>query len=455
LHGVFRLHNIPTIIYPALPDPKLVSDSLPLPQKALDLVAKSDMFFISSSNHLSDMDTNHRGGPPGFVRFLANSADSGTVFVYPEYSGNRLYQTLGNLQTTPRAGICFPDNDTGDVLYVTGTTEILAGAEAENLLPRSNLVVKVTVTAARFVEKGLAFRGELGERSPYNPPVRYLPTEKAPVSGPDNKSNIAATLVKREVLTPTISRYRFRVADSAKEGLKWRAGQHVALSFAKELDLGYSHMREDDPKSLNDDYLRTFTMSSPPVGTSSENGGPAQGEFEIVVRKVGVVTYFLSRQRVELGLEVPLKGFGGDFAVEQKEGEYIAFVAGGVGITPLLAQLPTLDLSSLHLLWTTRVDDLNLVNDLFTKYPKLPASTSLFVTGAAGDLTKMQKDLLMKVSELCPRVESRRMLEKDVSGSAVEEKDIRKWYICASPPLRKDLLAWLNGKEVSYEDFGY
>jgi NAD(P)H-flavin reductase len=438
------------IIHPALPKPRLISNSLPLPQEALDLVAKADLFFISSSNRLLDMDTNHRGGPPGFVRFLTNSTDGATVFVYPEYSGNRLYQTLGNLHINPRAGICFPDFDTGNVLYVTGTTEILVGEGAEKVLPRSNLAVKVTVTATRFVEKGLGFRGELGQRSPYNPPVRYLSTEKAPVSGPDGKSNTTATLIKREVITPTISRYRFRISDFS---LEWKAGQHVALSFAKELEMGYSHMRDDDPKSLNDDYLRTFTVSSPPISTSA--AGLSKGEFEITARKVGVVTYFLSQQRVELALEVPLKGFGGDFAIEQKWEEHVAFVAGGVGITPLLAQLPMLDLACFHLLWTIRVDDLNLISDLFTTHPNLPNSTRLFVTGADGTLTNAQKDLLEKVSSICPKVQNRRVLEKDVSDSAIESEDIRKWYICTSPPLRENLLAWLKDKEVFYEDFGY
>ena len=120
--------------------------------------------------------TNHRGGPLGFVRVESNDR-SGTVLVYPELSGNRLYQTLGNLYTNPRAGIIFPDFDTGDALYVTGTTEIVIGKDAAVVLPRSNLVVKTHVVAVRFVQRSLAFHGELGERSPYNPPVRFLPSE--------------------------------------------------------------------------------------------------------------------------------------------------------------------------------------------------------------------------------------------------------------------------------------
>lgn len=147
--------------------PELVSDSPQLPQPALDLLANSDLFFVSSAQHTLDMDTNHRGGPPGFLRVESNE-ESGAVLCWPEYSGNRLYQTLGNLMINPLAGICVPDFETGDMLYLTGKTEILVGKDAAAILPRSNLAVKLTVTAARFVTQTLPFRGRAGERSPYS-----------------------------------------------------------------------------------------------------------------------------------------------------------------------------------------------------------------------------------------------------------------------------------------------
>lgn len=70
------------------PEPILLSESLPLPGSALELLAKADTFFITS-HHEHTLGTNHRGGPPGFVRVAKNDA-GGTVLVYPELSGNRL-----------------------------------------------------------------------------------------------------------------------------------------------------------------------------------------------------------------------------------------------------------------------------------------------------------------------------------------------------------------------------
>lgn len=173
-------------------------------------------------------------------------------------------ETLGNLCTTPRAGLIFPDFDTGDALYVTGTTEIRAGKDAATVLPRSNVLVRLNVVAARFVEQGLGFLGQVGELSPYNPPIRFLATEQAlPDVQTSNNRTAYAKLLSRELLTPTIARFRFSVSDPETAG-RWKPGQYVALAFEDELSLGYSHMRDDDPKSLNDDYVsQSFRFSSP------------------------------------------------------------------------------------------------------------------------------------------------------------------------------------------------
>ncbi|KAE8453271.1 hypothetical protein EG329_011338 [Mollisiaceae sp. DMI_Dod_QoI] len=407
-----------------LPNPKLVASDLPLPRSAIDLIEKADLFFISSSNHESDMDTNHRGGPPGFVRILSNNED-GLTLVYPEYSGNRLYQTLGNLKTTARAGLVFPDFDTSDVLYITGKTEILAGKAATDLIAHTNLAVKIKVEAARFVSDALAFRGQEGEFSPYNPPLRYLSSETRNAIAGDDK-RIFAKLVDKTIITPTVGRFRFRIADPAKAS-KWMPGQYVALSFAEELDIGYSHMRDDDPKSLNDDFLRTFTVSS-------RQGEPSPDQFEITIRKVGPVTDLLFRHNVRSGLEVPLQGFGGEFFIKQ-DNQKIAFIAGGVGITPLLAQAEDLDLEQVQLYWTIRGDDVPLAIDIFERIPGLAKATKLFVTGKVNE----ESEAWQKLSTSGASIEKRRITKDDIA-----EDTASRWYLCTGAPLRKTLLEWLD-----------
>jgi NAD(P)H-flavin reductase len=408
-----------------------------LPEAATELLKKADIFFISSSNHESDMDTNHRGGPPGFVRILS-SDENELILVYPEYSGNRLYQTLGNLRMTPQAGLVFPDFNTGNVLYITGTTEILSGKDARDLIAHTNLAVKIQVQALRFVSDGLGFRGQEGEFSPYNPPVRYLSSENRRELAENNKQ-IYAKLIDKKILTPTIGRFRFHIGDTEKAS-KWKPGQYVALSFQDELNIGYSHMRDDDPKSLNDDFLRTFTVSS------RQDALDGHDQFEITIRKVGPVTDFLFRHNVRSELEVPLQGFGGDFVINQDAGEKVAFIAGGVGITPLLAQAQDLNLDQVQLYWTVSGEDLPLVLDTFERIPNLAQVTKIFVTRKANEGLNEWKKLL----ESGATVEKRRMSKDDLSGDLAS-----RWYLCTGTNFRKSLLGWLEGKTVHYEDFNY
>ncbi|KAL2835252.1 hypothetical protein BDW59DRAFT_168497 [Aspergillus cavernicola] len=429
-------------IVPAPPDPKLISETPQLHPGAIDLLSHADCLFISSSHGTQDMDTNIRGGPPGFVRVVSNEP-RGAVFVYPEYSGNRLYQTLGNLQTTPLAGYVFPDFETGNALFVTGTTEILLGKDASPVLPHSNIVVRVTVTAARFVAKALPFRGAPGKPSPYNPSIRYLTTERASTATLGNpESTITATMIRKEIITPSIGRFRFRISDPKAAGL-WAPGQYATFSFYDELNMGYSHMKDDDPSSLNDDYIRTFTISSSPGHVLPH------GEFEITARKHGNVTRSLFQTSDRAGLEVPLKGFGGDFRLTvPTSDDILPFIAGGIGITPVLAQLPVINIRRLRLLWSIAIKDIALVLDTFNRFPELPASTTIFVTGL--DTQSHQSPELEAVTSSGAHVECRRMEARDMDLLLAEV-----WYFCGSSALKVPVFHWLAGKKVVYEDFDY
>ena len=417
---------------PALLTPKLISQGESLSPEGMTLVDRADMFFLSTAT-ASDMDTNHRGGPPGFVRTI-----SPTCIVYPEYSGNRLYQSLGNLQLNPLIGLTFPDYETGDVLYTTGIAKILVGADAAQVLPGTNLAVKINLTDTRFVAQGLAFRGELkfNGYSPYNPLLRTLASEGNFKASLSNISSQTAQLVGKTLLTPTIARFTFAVPGGAKH----KAGQWVAMSFKEELDIGYDHMRDDDPRSLNDDFVRTFTLSSPPTSDDEK--------FDITIRKVGPVTNFLFQQNARAGLEVPILGIGGDFNIAQGQG-VTPFVAGGVGITPLLGQIHELDLAphKFRLLWAVKGADVGLVVNTLDLYPELAQAADVFVTGSIGDAEEAG---LKKVQEAGVRVERRRLAKSDVESVRVD-----RWYVCAGKPFRKQVVGWLPGKEVVFEDFDY
>ncbi|MFE7508279.1 pyridoxamine 5'-phosphate oxidase family protein [Promicromonospora sp. NPDC057488] len=461
-------------VWPHEAAPRLVSDSLPLTDEAVRLVGRSDIFFLSSRHGAESMDTNNRGGAPGFVRVLSNSADDGVSLVYPEYSGNRLFQTLGNLRADPAVGITFPDFETGDVLYLTGRAEILVGADAAAVLPHSRMAVKVTIDAARFVSDGLPFRGRLLDPSPYNPPVRRLAREidgtgeadaeavAVAVAQPDGRSGgtAVATLVRSTPITPTVTRHTFRLSPApASPGsdeefprlAPWRPGQHVTLDFSAHLDQGWSHMRDHDPASLNDDYIRSFTVSSPPP---RRTGSLADVELDVTVRRHGPVTRLLAGWPSGATLTVPVLGFDGagfdgagiDGAADHPASdEDLVMVAGGVGITPFM----TLSGPRSSILWSLNADDLPLAVDVAEKIGTRSRVT-LFVTGEIGP--SGQRDL-QALARLGVDVRTRRMSRDDVVHAGTEGH--RRFRVCAGPGLRRSLLDWLADEQVSLVDFDY
>src|SRR5262249_25058473 len=77
-------------------------------------------FFIASTHPQGGADASHRGGEPGFVQV----PDAHTL-QWPDYVGNNLFQTLGNLSVNPRAGLLFVDFERGRTLQLTGQAELL------------------------------------------------------------------------------------------------------------------------------------------------------------------------------------------------------------------------------------------------------------------------------------------------------------------------------------------
>ncbi|KAI5866208.1 hypothetical protein GGS23DRAFT_617302 [Durotheca rogersii] len=464
-------------ITPRTPAPELASEGrgVPLPVAAVDLLARADMFFIASAapgageGGSGSMDTNHRGGTPGFVRVLRNE-EGGTALVYPEYSGNRLYQTLGNLHLDPRAGLAVPDLATGDVLYLTGRATVLAGAEAAACMPRAALAVRIDVAEARFVRDGLPFRGAALDDSPYNPAVWQLAGEAGPAPADRDRAVATAALVSRETLTPSISRYALRLEPGADRGEgggrgaspTWLPGQHVTLDFSGELDCGWIHMRDEDPQSLNDDFVRTFTISCPPP---ADRDGDAEGSaprvLEITARRHGAATRLLERWNLRVPLEIPVLGFGGAEGFRLPAGgdageadRTSVFVAGGVGITPLMAQAAGALRGGgerLRVLWSLRAEDLALAVAVVGATAGLAAVTRLFVTG--GGEADARRDLEAAVRGLGAEVLARRMAVADVLAAGAKGR--RKFYCCAGRELTEVLLQWTAGEDVACESFAY
>jgi uncharacterized protein len=85
-------------------------------------IGHADTFFVGSAHDSEHLDASHRGGKPGFVQI----EDSRTLLV-PDYNGNSLFNTFGNLTINPNAGLLFIDFETGETLQLTGYADLIFG----------------------------------------------------------------------------------------------------------------------------------------------------------------------------------------------------------------------------------------------------------------------------------------------------------------------------------------
>ncbi len=107
------------------------------------------MFFIASFHPVGGADASHRGGRPGFVR-IENDGRIG----FPDYPGNNMFNTLGNLAGHSRVGLLFVDFATGDLLQVAGRASLPEGPERR---------VEVLVHEVRETRGGSPLRWEIVE----------------------------------------------------------------------------------------------------------------------------------------------------------------------------------------------------------------------------------------------------------------------------------------------------
>jgi predicted pyridoxine 5'-phosphate oxidase superfamily flavin-nucleotide-binding protein len=95
-----------------------------------EFIGRQEMVFIATSDSKGNCDCSLRAGLAGFVRVLGESA-----LAYPEYRGNGVLASLGNIHENPRVGMMFVDFFRDTVgLHVNGRARIVEN-EAFVLLP--------------------------------------------------------------------------------------------------------------------------------------------------------------------------------------------------------------------------------------------------------------------------------------------------------------------------------
>lgn len=127
-------------------------------------IAGADTLFIASLGPTQDADVSHRGGRPGFVQ------QQGQVLRIPDFNGNSMFNTLGNLELESRCGLVFPDFEGARQLQLTGHARAHFGVDADiDQTGGTGRWIEFQVDSWRSTPLNLPQRWRLLEASPYNP----------------------------------------------------------------------------------------------------------------------------------------------------------------------------------------------------------------------------------------------------------------------------------------------
>jgi predicted pyridoxine 5'-phosphate oxidase superfamily flavin-nucleotide-binding protein len=123
-----------------------------------------DMFFLATADEHGHPQCSYKGGDPGFVRVVGERQ-----LAIPNYDGNGMYLSWGNVRVNPHVGLLFIDFQAQRRMRVNGTASINPDDNLLSSYPEAQFVVRVTATeifpnCPRYIHKL-----ELVERSRFVP----------------------------------------------------------------------------------------------------------------------------------------------------------------------------------------------------------------------------------------------------------------------------------------------
>ncbi|QCY09739.1 pyridoxamine 5'-phosphate oxidase family protein [Pseudomonas sp. MPC6] len=280
-----------------------------LDDAARAMIGGADTFFVASYVDVDgqrSVDVSHRGGQSGFVQVEGNR------LTIPDFAGNLFFNTLGNLLLNPRAGLLFIDFNSGDLLQLSGRTEIiLEGPQVEAFQGAERLWTFDVESVVRR-PAALALRWRFDGVSPTSLLTGTWEQARARLQAQALGDQWRPLRVVRiEAESHTIRSIYLQPADGAGFPV-FQAGQHLPLRFTIAGEV----------------HIRTYSLSS----------APSDDFLRISVKREGLVSSFLHEQ-VRVGDLLEARAPQGHFTVAAHERRPLVLLAAGVGITPLLSML--------------------------------------------------------------------------------------------------------------------
>lgn len=154
---------------PGVPPGHLAWDGPALDAPARRMIEQADTFFIATAHPQAGadadvrhgVDVSHRGGLSGFVQL------DGDRLTVPDFAGNQFFNTLGNVQLQPRAGLLFIDFVRGDLLYLAVTATLVWDGPKVDAWKGARRLLELQVTRARRVEAALPLHWGAAVPSPF------------------------------------------------------------------------------------------------------------------------------------------------------------------------------------------------------------------------------------------------------------------------------------------------
>jgi uncharacterized protein len=165
---------------------RIVADRLDEQDRAF--IEARDMFFLTTVDQRGYPTCSYKGGDPGFVRVV----DERTI-AFPNYDGNGMYLSMGNLARNPRVGILFIDFERPDRMRVHGDASVDLADPLRASYPEAQFVVRVRIrevfpNCPRYIH-----RYTLAERS------RFVPHAGARTPVPDwKRSDLASGVLPKD-----------------------------------------------------------------------------------------------------------------------------------------------------------------------------------------------------------------------------------------------------------------
>ncbi|KAB8045191.1 pyridoxamine 5'-phosphate oxidase family protein [Janthinobacterium aquaticum] len=279
------------------------------------LIESADTMFIASNAAASadtanasaaGADISHRGGQSGFIR-----VEDGRTLLLPDFAGNRLYQTLGNLHLDPRAGLLFIDFDTGDYLQVSCTASLVWDGPQVAAFAGAQRLLRLKVVGVRRLANSLPLRWSA--RS-YWPQIESTGTwqQADRAIGLERKANEWRAYRISGTRDESASIRTFFL--DAVDGLavpSYTPGQFLPIRL---------------PAAAGG-LQRIYTLSAAPDGQ----------RLQISVKRQGAASSWLHEQST--GAVIEAKSPGGAFTFDRSRNRSAVMLSAGAGITPMIAML--------------------------------------------------------------------------------------------------------------------